>query len=428
MNKFVASIGMAAVGASALQTASAQDVGGDPNKPWRVSATLRGFYDDNVATAPDGALDSEGNDLKIDSFGVEIRPSAGFVYSLDQTTLSLGYVYSLKWYEERPEGYDDTDHTHLFDAALTHAFSERYKLSLKDSFAIGQEADIFRNQGGFGGFQNTPGDNIRNYADIGFDVELTPVFGLALGYNNAFYDYDDELDAGETFASNSGRLDRIEHYLDIEGRWLMRPQTYGLLGYQFGLIDYTSDELLLPLAVTSEERNNRSHYIYAGLDHRFSPALDGSIRVGARVNDYYNAETTDVSPYAKGTLGYTYAEGSRVSARISYDRTATDVVGNDSNDVITDAQTLSLYLGVDHRLAPKLFATVSGQYQNSRYEGGGTLDGEADNFFNFDANLRYEFNQYFSSHIGYQYDQLDSDVAGREFDRNRVYIGVTATY
>ncbi|HWH68876.1 MAG TPA: hypothetical protein VNT26_05795, partial [Candidatus Sulfotelmatobacter sp.] len=54
MKKIVASVGLVALGASAMH-ASAQDMSGGPDtsKPWSVSATLRGFYDDNTGTVPD---------------------------------------------------------------------------------------------------------------------------------------------------------------------------------------------------------------------------------------------------------------------------------------------------------------------------------------------------------------------------------------
>src|SRR5262249_45623385 len=52
MKKIVASVGLVALGASGVQTAFAQDFSADNSKPWSISATLRGFYDDNVNTWP----------------------------------------------------------------------------------------------------------------------------------------------------------------------------------------------------------------------------------------------------------------------------------------------------------------------------------------------------------------------------------------
>ncbi|HWI56660.1 MAG TPA: hypothetical protein VNZ22_05505, partial [Bacillota bacterium] len=97
MKKIVASVGLVALGASAMQ-ASAQDLGGpDTSKPWSVSATLRGFYDDNTGTVPDAVpVNHRG------SAGWEVSPSATLNWSLEQTTISLGYLYSLKYYQNTP--------------------------------------------------------------------------------------------------------------------------------------------------------------------------------------------------------------------------------------------------------------------------------------------------------------------------------------
>jgi hypothetical protein len=43
-------------------------------------------------------------------------------------------------------------------------------------------------------------------------------------------------------------------------------------------------------------------------------------------------------------------------------------------------------------------------------------------------NLAYRINQFLSAEAGYNYDKVDSDLVGRSYSRNRVYVGVRATY
>jgi hypothetical protein len=74
-----------------------------------------------------------------------------------------------------------------------------------------------------------------------------------------------------------------------------------------------------------------------------------------------------------------------------------------------------------------LYGTLTGQFQNSSFNGG-VFDDEDENFYLFGANLEYRFNRHFSAHAGYNFDKLDSDVDLRGFDRNRVYLGITASY
>jgi len=87
------------------------------------------------------------------------------------------------------------------------------------------------------------------------------------------------------------------------------------------------------------------------------------------------------------------------------------------------------YLSCRHRLAPSLYITGQATFQYSVFEGGGpTYDGEVDMFFIAGVNLEYWFGKHFSGQIGYNYDNLDSDIPNRGYDRNRVYIGLSATY
>ncbi|HTL58433.1 MAG TPA: outer membrane beta-barrel protein [Candidatus Limnocylindrales bacterium] len=447
MKKIVASVGLVALGASGIQTASAQVVGTpDNSKPWSVSATLRGFYDDNTATVPDNVPLAPGQ--KKQTFGYEIEPQAALVWSVEQTSVNLGFLYSLKYYENRPPGSaDHIDQAFTFNAGLTHDFSERFKARVNDSFVIGQEPDMLRAGNAFATFQRVSGDNIRNYGSIGADAQIGPEFGIGAGYDNAYYDY---KDTGETLLpsfdiqpSLAGMLNRIENRFHIEGLYQILPETKALIGYQFTDIDYNADEFIggnvldnllfgTPL-VKSDVRNSRQHTGYLGAIHNFSPDLSGSIRAGASYTDYYNDSAADnpITPYVNLSLRYTYLPQSYVEGGFSYDRNATDVVGllalSGNGSVTLDAESAVVYATLNHRITPQLFGHVTAQYQNSKYNGG-TADGKSDNFFLAGVELEYRFNQWIAAHAGYDFDRLDSDLPFRSFSRNRVYIGVTASY
>ena len=87
------------------------------------------------------------------------------------------------------------------------------------------------------------------------------------------------------------------------------------------------------------------------------------------------------------------------------------------------------YLWFRHRLAQSLYLAGQGTFQYSVYDGGGpSYDGESDIFLVGNISLEYWFSKHFSAHIGYNIDYLDSDIPNRDYDRNRVYIGLSATY
>jgi hypothetical protein len=439
MKKIVASVGLAAIGASGIESASAQAlVAPDASKPWSVAVTLRGFYDDNVSTLPNNAPVPPGEHR--DSYGFEVSPSAALLWSVEQTTVNLGVLYSLKYYDNKPiNSTDHSDQSFSFNAGVNHSFSEETKLRVSDSFVIGQEPDMLRAGSTFSTFQRISGDNIRNYGSIGLETQITPQFGIGAGYDNAYYDYKNSGvtydNFGDIVPSLSGVLDRIENRAHVEFFWRLNPETKLLLGYQFSDVGYTSDELIggqlfgLVDPIYARDRDSRQHTIYVGAEHSFTPELTGAVRAGGSYTEYYNDSNADhqYTPYVNASLRYSYAPESHLEAGFSYDRSPTDVVGNGLSTATLDAESAVVFVDLTHRITPFLFATLTGQFQNSKYNGG-VYDGKEEQFYLAGINLEYRFTHYFSAHAGYDYDRLESQDIGRTFDRNRVYIGITATY
>src|SRR6185436_16639658 len=123
MKKFIASAGLAAVGATGLQAAYAPGLSPmETSKPWSIAASVRGFYDDNYNTSP--------KPLRQDSYGFEISPSAAINLPLEQTYIGAAYVYTMRYFEARPN--NKLDHSHELTLKLNHKFSERYKLDFDD--------------------------------------------------------------------------------------------------------------------------------------------------------------------------------------------------------------------------------------------------------------------------------------------------------
>lgn len=451
MKKIVASVGLVAIGASGIQIASAQSLAApDASKPWSVSATLRGFYDDNTATLPNNVTLPAGTHR--DSFGFEVSPGAALNWSVDQTTVTLGALYSFIHYDNVPFGQTGhNDNTFTFNGAVTHAFNEQVSAHASDSFVIGQEPDLLRAGNTFSTFQRVSGNNIVNYGVIGLDANLTPKFGISAGYDNAFYDYKDRGasaiglgDGGVMYEpSLAGALNRIENRAHLEGNYQLMPETKAIIGYQFTDVNYNANEIVggvfdpfFPLGtldsrVYSNLRDSREHTGYLGLEHNFSPQFKGAVRAGASYTEYYNDPSagSTVTPYVNATLRYDYAPQSYVMGGFSYDRNATDVVGAGLPDTTTlDAESAVVFLTINHAITPNFFANLLGQFQNSKYHGG-FANNTDEQYYLVGLDFEYRFNPYFSAHVGYNYDRLESNsTLNRTFDENRVYLGVTATY
>ena len=83
------------------------------SKPWSVSAAIRGFYDDNYALTPSRGLVDPVTGARIEpreSYGYEVTPSVGLNWTMEQTYIGLSYLYSLKFFEDRPEHKYDQSH------------------------------------------------------------------------------------------------------------------------------------------------------------------------------------------------------------------------------------------------------------------------------------------------------------------------------
>jgi Putative beta-barrel porin 2 len=444
MKKIIASVGLVALGASGVQAALDPGTTTDTAKPWNVSATLRGFYDDNVSGLGNNAALPPGTQRG--SAGFEVSPSILVSWPLEQTTITLGYVYSLKYYDVKPPGNaDNLDQSHDFNASVSHYFSERYQINVRDSFVIGQEPDLLRAGNTYTTFQRIPGNNLRNYGAINFEAQITPKLGVEAGYANTFYSYADDQVAvssgGNVTASLSGLLDDIDQAMHLDGRWQLQPQTIGVLGYQFRAVNYTAGQPIggnlyfpnLSPILWSDIRDSTMHYGYVGLDHNFQPDLTGSIRAGGRYNIYPNESgQDDLSPYGLASLRYTYRPESYLEAGFSYDYSSTDTsfsTANGANSVTLNGQSASLFATLRHRITPKLYGSIIGNFQDTTYYGGsGSYNGQSTLYYLLGLNLEYRFTHNFSAQAGYNYDNVYSDVPGRTYDRNRVYIGVTANY
>ena len=445
MNKITATAGLVAIGAASVQAQIYAPSPGsqEATKPWTVSATLRGFYDDNYTTSP--------SHIERDSWGFEVSPSAALNLIRDQTALGLSYVYSARWYEDRDSIDEDAwDHSHQVNGKLSHAFTPRFKIDLSDSFVFGQEPELIEPAGA--GVTSTglrsEGDVLRNHALGSFSAGITENITTVIGYANEYYDYEQE-----GFNSRSAHLDRMEHLASLNLRAVVAPKTVLVGGYNYEIVDYSSDDFIgIPFfAYPAEERNSTSHYLYAGVDQGISPTLNLSARAGAQYTEYDDADVVrDIysafgnefeedrwTPYVDLNVTWLYMPGSYAQLGAVHKRAQTDVgfALTPEGEFIPnlDGQSTSIYGSVSHRIFGALTAAAIASYQHNEYDNEG-FDSYGEDYFMAGINLTYELNRYVALEAGYNYDWLDSDVDeapgpdSRSYKRNRVYVGVRGTY
>jgi len=421
MKKIIASTGMVALGVVGVQAAYVS--GQDTAKSWSLHGGLRGFYDSNSTAAPDN--------FEIDSYGIGVEAGVGYNLPLDQTFLGADYTYGLKWYEGRESG--KTDQSHKFNLKVDHSLTENYKIALKDSFVATTEPIVLDQGGAITG--RTLADAIRNRANLDFSGQFSPKFGATIGYANTFYDYDQsasDVPAPAISPSRSQLLDRMEHLVPVEGRYTLNPETILLVGYQFGMTEFLDDVPYFAPGVGLANptwRNNLTHYFYGGVEHNFTPQLNAALRGGVQLREYTDLPSTSLvddtssNPYVDGSVSYLYNPGSYLLVGYRHLSTATDLT-------VLDSETDMVYLSWTHRITTQLNANLTYQWQYSSFNQGysGIYDNQNEMFNIFGFNLSYTVNQFLTAEVGYNYDDLDSDVGGRSYTRHVCYLGIRATY
>jgi hypothetical protein len=425
MKKLFVSAGLVAIGTAGLQAAYAPDAGADASKVWNISATLRGFYDDNYLTSSH----------KQDSVGFAVSPSFSLNMPLQQTEIGLKYTYGLYYYQKRQDdGQNPIDQTHQFDLWLDHAFSARWDARLEDSVVVAQEPALLT-PGAVTTAQRAEGNNVVNTADLKVNTVWTRLFSTTLNYQNTLSIYENS-GGNASHPSLAGELNREDQSGSLDLKWQVMKETTALIGYQVDLVNYIGNEQIAynPFAGTyyySDSRDNLSHYGYVGAQHNFLENLTGSAKVGVQYTTYINDSSSKhaLGPYADASLIYTYAAGSYMQLGVMETRNATDYVDVDptTGRLTQDQESTVVYGSINHPLTPKLMASAVGHFQHSMYHDGRYNDQSAD-FYNLGLNLAYNFTRHFSSEIGYNFDYYTSPISSQSYTRNRVYLGVTASY
>jgi len=422
MKKFIVSMGLAAAGTASLQAAYTPDMS-DTSKIWTVSASLRSFYDDNYTTASNGPN-------KKGSFGIQVSPQFELNVPLTQTELGMRYIYGLSYYEERDHlGQSPYDQTHQLDLWADHAFNERWHARAQDSFVSAQDPGLINAPGTPGAtLQRVQGNNIDNTAKISVTTDWTDLFSTVLSYKNSLYDYQNK-GGNAANPSLAGLLNRDENLVSLDLQWHVMPTTTAFVGYQYGQVVYNGGEQIGLPNFTSSSRDTRSHYGYVGVQHSFLDNLKGTVDVGVQYTEDYNDPTakTQVNPYANASLVYTYASGSYAEIGLTHTRNSTVIAAVSAGSLTLDQESTLVYGSVNHQLTSKLVANAMASFQDSAYNGG-LYNGQSDDYYSLGLSLTYKFTRNFSAEGGYNFDDYVSGIPGQAYTRNRVFLGVTATF
>ena len=401
MNKKIITLGVAAIGVAGVQAA-------DAGKVWEVTASLRGFYDDNYTTSPD--------ELAEESWGIEVSP--GINFTLGEGTdmeFSAGYAFGMRYYEDRES--DNEDYGHELGISLDKKFSDTSVLLLSNGLVVAQEPEILNG----GTPLRIEGDNLRNTFAAQYRRILSGSTGVEIGYGNSIFDYEEEY--------HSALLDRSYNEVSLDVFYGMAETEY-YAGYRYSSTDFEGDVLKVPgLVFDPGARSNHAHSGYVGARHQLDKNIRADVRAGVQNVDYYDFDLMpglipedETSPYVDARMEWEYAEGSKLVAGATLARGATDLQA-------ADQEITSVYAQLLHKISGRVHGTLTGRFQDAEISGGGEkLDGKEESLLLLGASLTYAIADNIWAEVAYNYDELDSDVPYRSFERNYLSVGIGTTY
>jgi hypothetical protein len=352
--------------------------------PVQLSLSVLEGYDDNVNTAPSNAQSSSYT-----------SGNATLEYDFGTPRLQFGLAAAAggTYYNQHlaNQNYDIDLHG---SSVLQYKASPRLTLGAEVLLAYLTEPSF-----NFGvGLDTRSGNYFYTSDKFSVTYAWTRRFSTLTRYTVSFINYDSQ--------TIGVFQDRVENTFGNEFRFLLVPTTTLVAEYRFGIVDYKDAPL-----------NSKTHFILAGFDHTFNPRLLATVRGGAEFRSY-DQDGNRNGPYFEGNL--TYALGRRTS--LSW----TNRYGIEEPDV-TNTQSRTVFrTGLEGKmsLAPRLSTTAGIYYVHSDYHQPSAKEDDVD----FALGFRYSITHYIGVQVGYHYTDVNANVAGRDYDRNRAFGGLNVTF
>ncbi|MEM1297250.1 MAG: outer membrane beta-barrel protein [Verrucomicrobiota bacterium] len=170
------------------------------------------------------------------------------------------------------------------------------------------------------------------------------------------------------------------------------------------------------------DQDYRSHLVLLGVDHQFSPQLRASIGVGAEMRRYIDPGIGRRSlPFVESNLIFlrNSAAQLRVFSRFGLDDRELSLLGFQSRQSFRSGVELAV------EVAPKVTVTAELDYLRSQFEGGAGLHEDA---LLAAITGRYQVGENLFLTTGYSFGAAMSAQDSRDFDRHRVWTGLTGAF
>ncbi len=354
---------------------------------YRLGASA--YHDSNIFGGATGAIDSMVYNLSgIIAYNGSID---------DQTFASASYELSNDHVVDRPGKKNLTSHN--FSGRLAHSFAADTNIDVSGSYNIAKNPQSLL----AGVPLNTDQSNKRAQLDARYVTSAGQKTSVTAKYRFINYSYDT--------AALATDLDRSENLLGLEASFALLQETKLVGEYRYQSIGYDSAASL---------KDKTSHFLMAGFDYNPGKNLLVTGRAGAEDRSRDSAPDT-TAPYLELTSRYSYTEGSYLAVGYTY-------TIDESSDVVlfTDTKVSRFFVNVQHRLGGAFTFSGSLTYEPSQLQGRGAQADIDETTTRFGLGLSWLPTKNWTVTGSYDLDDVKSDLANREQNRDR--LGVSARY
>jgi len=381
---------------------------------WMVGADV--VYDDNVSP---GSLDATGKPAEDSSVAISPYVGMSFVSMTPQTTWDVYARLGLVYYLDAPKSVDEVSSQSRLGVNLTHRVSERLRFSSRNFVSYELEPDYsygYASSRSVGAYFYWQSDNSIGYR---WTERFATYTGLVL--------------SGVTYPDTSNN-DRFTWEAYNQFRYQLTPQTV-----------LTADYRYAQTSANGVASDATDQYVLGGVEHRFSPTTIGIVRAGVQFHNV-DSRSDSTSPYVEFALNSQLTQQFSVRSFLRYGiENYNTVQGLDTNgdglsDTLveyTDTETLRLGVNAQYAISPMFSVFCGVDYIPTSYGSGrsttmppylGPTPDVDEDIINADIGFSVKFNPFLTGTAAYTYTKSSSDIVGKDYDRNRISVGLSAQF
>jgi len=399
---FTAIVGLSAFAKADLYYVGDESLESLPIK-WSVGGNI--IFDDNV---------TPGRGVKDDSIATNAFVGVSWINVTPQTSIDIFARLGLIYYLDHPTGLDDVNSQSRVGFNVTHRFTERLRWVSRNFVSYELEPDYSY------AYANT-----REASEY-FYWQTNNSLGFR--WTERFATYTGLTISGVNYGDSSDN-DRLSWGFNNQFRYQLSPQSVLTADYRYNTN-----------SASGVGRDSKDQFFLLGIEHRFSPNTVGVLRTGVQHRSVTTG-SSNTQPSLEFALNSRVNEQLSVRAFTRYSMESYDTVRRSKTGQVVEydqRQTLRIGVSAEYMLSPKLSFNVGVDYLPTTYKNGVRRDtaGGADSFpstaddkvINASVGVSYRFTDFVFGTLSYTHTDSSSDLAGRDYNRNRVSVGVRAEF